>query len=122
MVPFRFNPVPLEAAGNGGPRQMVTPVAWPRPGGGEQNPAYVLLSTIWACIPACGRARSRAPARGFYAQAGGKGRDFVAATALLNINVVHANAGVLNQDFMVTRVGTVLGLVAQHLRAALLIK
>jgi hypothetical protein len=35
---------PLEAAGNGGPRQMITP----QPGQGrilgEQNPAYVLLS------------------------------------------------------------------------------
>jgi hypothetical protein len=40
----------------------------------------------------------------------------------LNVNVIDANAGVLNQDFMVTRVGTDLGLVAQHLCAALLIK
>ena len=37
---------PLEAAGNGGPRQMITPQ--PSQGRilGEQNPAYVLLSPL----------------------------------------------------------------------------
>ena len=62
MVPFRFNPVPLEAAGNGGPRQMVTPAPRLRPDGGEQNPAYVLLSTPLPGIPACCKARSGAVA------------------------------------------------------------
>ncbi len=35
---------PLEAAGNGGPRQMITPQPGPGRILGEQNPAYVLLS------------------------------------------------------------------------------
>jgi len=35
---------PLEAAGNGGPRQMITPQPGCNRHLGEQNPAYVLLS------------------------------------------------------------------------------
>ena len=37
---------PLEAAGNGGPRQMITPQPGQGRSLGEQNPAYVLLSPL----------------------------------------------------------------------------
>ena len=41
---------PLEAAGDGGPRQMIAPSRCPRQRHGEQNPAYALLSRLFTRI------------------------------------------------------------------------